>query len=70
LASGFLDGVNAAALGLMAAVTVILGRASLVDVVTFIEAIVAALLVFRLKVSSTWIILAGAAVGLLRLALI
>lgn len=69
-ASGFLDGVNAAALGLMAAVTMILGRASLVDVVTIAQALVAGVLVFRLKVNSTWIILGGAVVGLIRLALV
>jgi chromate transporter len=60
---GFLDGVNAAALGLMAAVTVQLGRASLVDPLTIVLAIVVAVLVFRFKVNATWLILGGAAVG-------
>jgi len=63
-ASGLLDGVNAAALGLMLAVTVQLGRASLVDPLTIVLAIVAAVLVFRFKVNATWLILGGAAAGL------
>jgi chromate transporter len=65
---GFLDGVNAAALGFMSAVTLILGRASLIDAVTIQEVVAAALLVCRLRVNPTWIILGGALLGLARLA--
>jgi len=68
-ASGFLDGVNAAALGLMAAVTWQLGRASLVDLPTILIALVSLGLLLRFKLNSTWLILGGAAVGLLRLAI-
>lgn len=64
-ASSFLDGVNAAALGLMAAVTWQLGRASLVDPLTALMALAALGLLLRFKINSTWLILAGALVGLL-----
>lgn len=67
-ASGFLDGVNAAALGLMAAVTWQLGRASLVDLFTVLVALIALGLLLRFKINSAWLILAGAIVGLLRAA--
>lgn len=65
-AGALLDGVNVAALGLMAAVTWQLGRASWVDPLTIIVGLVSLGLVFRFKVNSTWLILGGAAVGLLR----
>jgi chromate transporter len=60
-----LDGVNAAALGLMAAVTWQLGRASLVDPLTLGIAIAALVLSLRFKLNSTWLVLGGALVGLL-----
>ncbi len=63
-ASGFLDGVNAASLGLMAGVTYTLGRAALVDWLTIILAILSAIAVFRFKINSAWLVLAGGAVGL------
>jgi len=65
LASGFLDGVNAASLGLMAAVTWQLGRSALIDWFTIVLALVAAVLVFRVKVNSAWWVLAGGILGLL-----
>jgi chromate transporter len=64
LASSFLDGVNVASLGLMAAVTWQLGRAALVDLRTIAIALAAALLLFRFRVNSAWLILGGGAVGL------
>jgi chromate transporter len=60
-----LDGVNVASLGLMAAVTWQLGRASLVDPLTIALALAAAVLLLRYKVNSTWLIAGGALVGLL-----
>lgn len=63
--SALLDGVNAAALGLMAAVTWELGRAALVDGVTLLLALAAALLLFRFKVNSTWLVLGGGVFALL-----
>jgi chromate transporter len=64
-ASGFLDGVNAASLGLMAAVTWQLGRSALVDWFTLALALGAAVLVFRVRVNSAWWVLAGGILGLL-----
>jgi len=64
--SGLLDGVNVAALGLMAAVTVELARSALVDGITVILALAAAVLLIRFKISSTWLIPGGALAGLLR----
>ncbi|MBD2206717.1 chromate transporter [Calothrix sp. FACHB-1219] len=63
-ASGFLDGVNAASMGLMAGVTYTLGRAALIDWVTIIVAIASAIAVFRFKINSAWLVLAGGLIGL------
>jgi chromate transporter len=63
-AGGFLDGVNVASLGLMAAVTWQLGRAALVDWVTVSLALVATMLVFRLRINSAWLVLGGGLIGL------
>jgi chromate transporter len=62
--SSALDGVNAASLGLMAAVTYTLGRAALVDLLTVVLALLSAIVVFRFKVNSAWLVLAGGVVGL------
>jgi chromate transporter len=59
-----LDGINVAAMGLMAAVTWLLGRDAIVDPLTATIAIAAAVLLIRFRVNSTWLILAGAIVGL------
>jgi chromate transporter len=59
----FLDGVNAASLGLMAGVVFTLGRAALVDWVTIVLAVLAAIAVFRFKINSAWIVLVGGVVG-------
>ena len=64
-ASGFLDGVNVASLGLMAAVTWQLGRAAVIDWFTAILALISAVLVFRLKINSAWLVLGGGIIGLL-----
>jgi chromate transporter len=63
-ASGFLDGVNAASLGLMAGVSYTLGQAALMDWLTITMAIVSAIAVFRFKINSAWLVLAGGAIGL------
>ncbi len=63
-ASGLLDGVGVAALGLMAAVTVLLGRTSLVDWLTVGLALLALVLLWRWRLNPTWLVLGGAAVGL------
>ncbi len=63
--SSLLDGVNAASLGLMAAVTWQLGRASLIDVVTAALAVTSLILLLRFRINSTWLIAGGALTGLL-----
>ncbi|MBD1913646.1 MULTISPECIES: chromate transporter [unclassified Leptolyngbya] len=62
--SGFLDGINAASLGLMAGVTYTLGAAALVDWLTITLAVLSAIAVFRLKINSAWLVLAGGLMGL------
>src|SRR6266446_4719325 len=62
-AGAFLDGVNVAALGLMAAVTWQLGRAAIVDLTTAALALVALVLLLRFKLNSAWLVLGGSAVG-------
>jgi chromate transporter len=74
--SAFLDGANAAALGLMAAVTLQLARASLVapagfsrrplfgvDAVAVAIAVFAAIVLFRFRPNSAWLVLGGGAAG-------
>jgi len=62
--AGFLDGVNVASLGLMAAVTWQLGRAALVDGVTVALGLLSTIALFRVRVNSAWLVLGGALVGL------
>jgi chromate transporter len=62
--AGLLDGIVAASLGLMAAVAVDLARAAIVDVPTALIGLAAAVLLIRFRVNSTWLILGGAAAGL------
>lgn len=64
LAGAFLDGVNVASLALMAVVTWELGRAALVNGVTVAIALSSALLLFRYRVNTAWLVLAGACIGL------
>ncbi len=59
----FLDGVNVAALSLMTAVTIELGRASLIDWPTILIAAVALGLLLRFKLNSTWLMAGGAIAG-------
>jgi chromate transporter len=66
LAAAFLDGVNAAAVALMASVALPLGLATLVDAWTWALGLGSALLLIRYRVNATWLILAGAASGILR----
>lgn len=63
-ASGLLDGVNVASLGLMAAVTWQLGKSSITDILTVFVALAAFVLLIRFKVNSTWLIIGGAITGL------
>ncbi len=63
--AAFLDGVNVAALGLMAAVTWELARAAVIDWLTALLALVAAAVLIRFEVNSVWLILGGGVIGLL-----
>jgi chromate transporter len=63
-ASGLLDGVNLDSLGLMAAVSWQLGRASLPDPLAILIALASFVLLIRFKVNSTWSILGDALTGL------
>ena len=64
-ASGFLDGVNVAALGLIGGVTWQLGRAALIDWFTVLVAVVALTLILRFRINSAWLVLGGGAAGLI-----
>ena len=61
--SAVLDGVVVASLGLMAAVTWNLFRATIVDPGTVALALAAALLLFTTRLNSTWLVLAGGVAG-------
>ena len=61
---GFLDGVNVAALALMAAVTWQLGQSSLIDTLSIGVGILSLLLLIYGKVNTTLLIFGGAAIGL------
>ena len=63
VAGGALDGVTVAALGLMAGVTVDLGRAAVGDALTAAVAVAALLVVLRWRPNPLWLVLAGAAIG-------
>jgi chromate transporter len=62
-AAAFLDAVNVCSLGLMAAVTIQLGTATLRTWPAVAIALVAALVGVRWKVNSTWLVLGGAVAG-------
>jgi len=65
VAGAFLDGVNVASLALMAGVIWALARAAVVDVPSILLAAVSALVVFRYRVNSGWLVVGGAVAGLL-----
>jgi chromate transporter len=63
--SGLLDGVNVASLGLMAAVSWQIGRASLIGPLTILIALSSFVLLIWFKINSTWLIAGGGLIGLL-----
>jgi chromate transporter len=65
LAAAFLDGVNAAAVALMASVALALGRATLADGWTWAIGLVSVALLVIFRLNATWLILGGAGLGLL-----
>jgi chromate transporter len=63
-ASGFLDGVNAASVGLMAVVTYTLGQAAIIDGFAMIICLLSTIAILQFKVNPIWLILAGGGVGI------
>ena len=63
---GLLDGVNAGSLGLMAAVTWQLGKASLIDPLTIVLSLLALVGLLRFRINSVWLIGGGGLAGLIR----
>jgi chromate transporter len=61
--SAFLDAINVTAVGLMAAVLLLLGRATLTGPGTILIAAFSAVAVFRFKLSPIWIVLGSAGLG-------
>ena len=64
-AAGFLDGVNAASLGLMLGVTIQLGATAIIDPFTILIVLASLFLLLRFKINSTWLIAGGALIGLM-----
>jgi chromate transporter len=62
--ASLLDGVNIAAVGLMAAVVAVLARDAVVDWFSALLAALAALVLWRTKWNSAWLVLGGGALGL------
>ncbi|HEY1852531.1 MAG TPA: chromate transporter [Candidatus Binataceae bacterium] len=63
IAGAFLDGVNAASLALMIAVTWDLGREAIVDLTTVALAVLGAIGLIRFRLNSVWLVIAGGVVG-------
>ncbi len=64
--AALLDGANVVALALMAGVLFQIGQHALIDIFTWLLALISLALLIRFKFNSAWLILAGAAFGLLR----
>ena len=64
--SEFLNGINAASLGLMAAVTIQLAKAVLVDGTSIFLAVFSLALVVFTRINTTWVILAAVVFGIAR----
>ncbi len=65
-AGAFLDGVTVASLALMASAGFELGRGALIDPITIVVAVIAAVVLILWKVNATWLIAGGAVIGLIR----
>ena len=63
IAGAFLDGVIVGSLALMGVVAWQLGRAAIVDFTTVAIALVSAILLFRFRVNSAWLVIGAAVVG-------
>jgi len=62
-AATFLDGVNAASLGLMAGVTVQLGQTAIIDIFTIVLLLGTLFVIYQLKVNPIWLIIGGGLLG-------
>ncbi|TCK65027.1 chromate transporter [Winogradskyella wandonensis] len=60
---GFLDSVNVAAVAVMLAVLIVMGKETLIEWQSIVIALIAVLLTFKTKVSTIWTILIGAILG-------
>jgi len=69
VAGAALDGINVAALALMAVVSAQLARSAITDWITAGIGLVSTLLLFRYRVNSAWLVLGGAGLGALLLQL-
>lgn len=69
VAGAALDGINVAALALMAVVSAQLARSAVTDWITAVIGLTSALLLFRYRVNSAWLVLGGAGLGALLLQL-
>ena len=65
MAGAFLDGVNVAAVALMAFVGWQFARSTLVNVPAAAIGLIGAVLVMRYRVNSAWVVLGGAVAGIL-----
>jgi chromate transporter len=66
LTAAILDGINIAALALMAGVLLQLGQSALTDVFTWAIALISLVILLRFNINSVWLIVAGAVIGVLR----
>jgi chromate transporter len=64
LLGAMLDGVNVAAVGLMAAVLAVLARDAIVDWFTIVLGLAAGALLIRTQLNSAWLVLGGSALGI------
>jgi chromate transporter len=67
--AAFLDGVNVASLGLMLGVTIQLAFTAIQDPLTILIVLVSLFLLLRFKLNSTWLIAAGALIGIVHILL-
>jgi chromate transporter len=64
-AAAFIDGVNVAAVALMAEVAILLSKGTLIDGWTWAIGLASAVLLLWFEVNATWLIVGGAALGIL-----
>lgn len=69
-AGAFLDGLNVASLALIVVVITQLSSAAIIDGLTLSLALLSAILLFGFRINSSWLIVGGAAIGLLRVLLL